>query len=147
MKLSSSLEDYLEAILDIKRASGNVRVTDIAERLYVKKSSVNYAVSKLKNLNLVEHDLYEDIVLTEKGREKAKQVKGRHTLLMTFLHQFLGVNRKTAEKDACKIEHVISQDTVEKLTKFVDFMKSHKDFDSNRCIKIMEDKEMKTIEK
>lgn len=145
--MSSSLEDYLEAILDIKRASGNVRVTDIAERLNVKKSSVNYAVSKLKNLNFIEHVLYEDIELTEKGREKAEHVKGRHTLLMTFLHQFLGVNRKTAEKDACKMEHVISEDTVEKLTKFVDFMKSHKDFDSSRCIEIMEHKEIKPIEK
>jgi DtxR family Mn-dependent transcriptional regulator len=121
MNLSSSLEDYLEAIYDIKNADSIVRITDISTKLNVEKSSVNTAIKKLKNLNLVMHEKYCDIILTEKGEEKAKSIRNKHNTILKFFHDLLGVTKNEAERDACKIEHVISNNTFERLSKFIEF--------------------------
>ena len=121
MNLSSSLEDYLEAIYDIKNEENIVRITDISTKLSVEKPSVNTAIKKLKNLNLVIHEKYGNIILTEKGEEEASRVKAKHNIILRFLNDILGVPIVEADRDACKIEHAISNSTFERLSKFIEF--------------------------
>jgi DtxR family transcriptional regulator, Mn-dependent transcriptional regulator len=120
LSLSPSLEDYLEVILDLKEENESIRVTDLAEKLQVAKSSVNQAVTKLAELQLVTHDRYGPLQLTDSGELKARQVRDRHRILTRFISETLGVDPKTAEQDACGIEHFISSVTMEKLVAYLD---------------------------
>jgi DtxR family Mn-dependent transcriptional regulator len=119
-KISPSLEDYLEAILHLKTENNLIRVTDLAERLHVAKSSVNQAVNKLREKKLVTHERYAPLELTDLGIKRAQEVDERHQLLKCFFNKVLGVEEQVAEKDACNIEHYISAITVEKLVAFLD---------------------------
>jgi DtxR family transcriptional regulator, Mn-dependent transcriptional regulator len=138
MNLSSSLEDYLEAIYDIKNEENIVRITDISAKLNVEKPSVNTAVEKLKNLNLVIHEKYGDIILTKKGEEEASRVKAKHDILLRFLNDILGITRREANRDACKIEHAISNNTFERLSKFIEFLDKSPFFNSEEWQKSFE---------
>lgn len=117
--MSASYEDYLEIILSLSVEKKAVRVTDIASRMNITKSSVSEAVNHLKDLGLVTQEYYGKVFLTSKGISRALAVKKRHQILKTFLRNILGVNEDTAEKDACLMEHVISPETLEKLIDFV----------------------------
>lgn len=117
--ISPSLEDYLEEILDLKAENGTIRVTDLAEKLQVAKSSVNQAVAKLVDLKLLVHERYGPLELTELGEAKARKVRERHEILKRFFSDILRVDPKTAEKDACSIEHYISPVTMEKLVDYL----------------------------
>lgn len=116
--ISPSLEDYLEVILDLKEQNESIRVTDLAERMKVAKSSVNQAVTKLVELELLKHERYGPLDLTELGTKKAQKVRERHRMLTRFFVEALGVDPKVAEKDACGMEHFISPVTMEKLIEF-----------------------------
>ncbi len=118
--ISASLQDYLEAILNLSRQTGSVRVTDIALELDLAKASVAQALGHLKEQDLINQERYGPVQLTEKGRKYALMVKRRHEILLGFLVEVLGVNRKTAEKDACLMEHAVSSETVEKLIDFLE---------------------------
>ena len=114
-------EDYLETILMIEREQdeSGVRITDIAKKLGVTKPSVIRSIKNLASEGFVTQESYGDIYLTEKGRLKAGQVLGRHKVIRTFLEEILGVDPEQADADACKIEHVVSSETMEKLSSFV----------------------------
>ncbi len=116
--ISPSLEDYLEVILDLKEQNESIRVTDLAERMKVAKSSVNQAVTKLVELELVKHEKYGPLELTELGTKKAQKVRERHQMLTRFFVEVLKVDPKIAEKDACGMEHFISPVTMERLIEF-----------------------------
>lgn len=116
--LSQSLEDYLEMVHMLHLSKGYVRLKDIASELGVKAPSVFRAIHELKELELVEQEPYGDIKLTEKGLSVAKKVFGRHTLLRDFLLQ-LGVSSQTANEDACALEHILSGETLDKISDFV----------------------------
>lgn len=116
--ISPSLEDYLEVILDLKEQNESIRVTDLAERMNVAKSSVNQAVTKLVELELLKHEKYGPLELTELGTEKAQKVRERHQMLTRFFVEVLKVDPETAEKDACGMEHFISPVTMERLIEF-----------------------------
>jgi DtxR family transcriptional regulator, Mn-dependent transcriptional regulator len=122
LNLSSSLEDYLEAMIELYKSEGKIRITDISHKLHVEKSSVNSAIKKLQNLNLVTHEKYGDVHLTKRGEEEASKIKHMHMTLFKFLNEFLVLNPDDAETDACKIEHVISKKTFERLSKFVEYI-------------------------
>jgi DtxR family Mn-dependent transcriptional regulator len=96
-----------------------IRVTDLATKLQVAKSSVNQAVAKLTVKKLLVHERYGLLELTVLGVKKAEKITERHWLLRCFFREVLGVDPQTAEKDACMIEHYISPATVEKLTDFL----------------------------
>lgn len=117
--LSSSLEDYIEAIYILKKDKGFARVSEIANFLNVKMSSVNSAIKILAKKNLVVHKNYGYISLTKLGEKEAKKVYSRHIILKKFFKEILGVNEKKAEIDACKIEHHISRETLNKLLKYI----------------------------
>jgi Mn-dependent transcriptional regulator len=117
--ISPSLEDYLEVILDLHEENDAVRVTDLAERLGVAKSSVNQAVAKLVDLKLLNHERYGPLKLTDLGKAKARKVRERHQILKQFFTETLGVDVKTAEQDACNIEHYISPVTIDNLVNYL----------------------------
>ena len=113
--ISPSLEDYLEVILELNLKDNAIRVTDLAQKLQVAKSSVNQAVKKLVEMGLLKHEHYGPIELTEHGLVAAEKITHRHQLLKRFFIEILGVDSKTAEEDACHIEHYISSVTMKRL--------------------------------
>jgi len=113
--LTASKQDYLETILDLTAEAGQVRSIDIARALGVSRASVNKSLGFLKESGLIEHEHYGDVKLTEAGLRAARQVRARHNLLKLFLIDILKVSPDTAEQDACRMEHAISRETVEKL--------------------------------
>ena len=124
LTISPSLEDYLESIFVIKQKKQTVRVKDLARHLKVKAPSVVEVLRKLKEKNLIVHEYYGYIELTQEGINKAKAVYGRHIMLKKFLHQILGIDEKIAETDACRIEHYLSKETLERIIKFIDFIET-----------------------
>ena len=119
---SASMEDYLEAIAKLGEGKKVVKVKQLSQMLGVKMPSVTSALKKLSEQELVEHERYGHIKLTPEGDELARDVICRHEALTRFFAQALGINRETAEDDACRIEHVISPLSMDRLTKFVEFI-------------------------
>ena len=117
MELHESAEDYLEAILMLSEKNGHVRAIDVAKELEFSKPSVSIAMKKLTESGHVTTDENGFLVLTAKGKSIAKKTYGRHKLLVSVL-EALGVKPETAEKEACKIEHDISDKTVSLLEKY-----------------------------
>ena len=121
---TGSMEDYLEAIANLGEERKVVRVKQLSEMLGVKMPSVTSALKKLSEQELVEHERYGHIKLTPKGDKVARDVIRRHKALTRFFAQALGIDHETAEEDACKIEHVISPLSMERLAKFVEFIEA-----------------------
>lgn len=118
MAIHESGEDYLEAILMIKKRSGNVRSIDIARELSFSKPSVSVAMKNLKTSNYITVDENGFINLTEAGQEIADKIYERHTFLTNWLTS-IGVDPEVAAEDACKMEHVISSESFSAIKKFV----------------------------
>lgn len=112
MKIQKASEDYLESMLMMKEQRGYIRSVDVAEHLGVTKPSVTYATKRLRENGYIEMDRDGLITLTDRGMAIAAKMLDRHHTLTQFLVA-LGVDRETAEADACKIEHDISQQTYE----------------------------------
>ena len=121
-KLSSSMEDYLEAIAVLKQKNKVARVRDISNLLNVETPSVTSALGKLSREGLVIHERYGYVDLTDKGQELAENVQKRHEILLKFLTGILNIDQATAAEDACKMEHAISPETFKRITKFMDFV-------------------------
>jgi DtxR family Mn-dependent transcriptional regulator len=121
---TASMEDYLEAIATLRDEGKMVRVKHISEVLNVKMPSVTSALKKLSREGLVRHRPYGDIELTPQGEEAARDVMSRHKALSCFFSQALDIDPITAEEDACKIEHVISPLSLERLTKLLEFIQA-----------------------
>ena len=98
--------------------NGKIRCVDVAKKMDVSKPSVNKAMNVLKEKGLVQQETYGDIHFTPEGRELAVKVYQRHTTIRSFLEDVLGVAPDTAEEEACHIEHVISEDTFQKIKNF-----------------------------
>ena len=118
-EMTQSLEDYLEAIYMLVAEGHEAGVSDVAKMLNVKMPSVVKAVRELKRMELVVQEPYSPIALTPKGRRVAKLVLGRHTLIREFLLK-LGVGRRTADRDACLMEHILSAETLDKIRTFTE---------------------------
>ncbi|MDP4182444.1 MAG: metal-dependent transcriptional regulator [Bacillota bacterium] len=119
LALSASMQDYLEAIIELEEEEGTVRITDIANKLEIAKASVNQTIKKLKEMELVTQQVYGPVELTDKGRQMAHKIRQRHIKLRQFLIEVLGVDEDIAEKDACLMEHAVSAQTMNKLTDFL----------------------------
>ena len=118
VKIQESGENYLETILMLQRQGVDVRSIDIAVELGYTKPSISRAMSILKANDFIVMDSKGYITLTEKGREVAERMYERHLFLSSCLEK-IGVSEETAVKDACRIEHVISQESFEKLKDYV----------------------------
>lgn len=110
--LSASLEDYLEAILVLERASRVTRVSEIAEQLNVSRPSVTGALKNLAARGLVTHARYGHVTLTEEGTLIAVEVERRHVAIRDFLTGVLGIPAGKAESTACRLEHVLEPDII-----------------------------------
>ena len=113
-QLHASGEDYLEAILVLKRKKGVVRSIDVARYLGVSKPSVCHAVATLREGGFLTMDSDYFLHLTNVGREVAEQIYEKHRFFTDRLIE-AGVDPETAERDACRMEHVISQESFERL--------------------------------
>ncbi len=122
MKLSASLEDYLEVIFHLVAEKPAARARDIAKRLKVGRSSVTGALHALAEKKLVNYSPYEVITLTRKGEAAAREVVRRHEVLRDFLVNLLSIDGRVADKAACQMEHVITPSILERLIQFVEFV-------------------------
>ena len=119
MSLKESGEMYLESIFVLCKSKAQVRSIDVAEYMNYSKPSVSRGIGILKNQNYITVDKDGFIALTEMGKIKANKIFERHDILTKVL-QILGVSEQVATDDACRIEHVISDDTFNAIKKFYD---------------------------
>jgi len=122
-KLSSTLEDYLEAIFLIEKEKRTARVRDIARHLGVSKSTVSAALKSLASKKLIEYEPYELIALTSEGRSAAATIVMNHYIISHFLRSVLALSRDTAERIACEFEHAVDQEAIERFACFLAFVK------------------------
>lgn len=118
-EIRESGEDYLEAMLQLENEYKEIRSVDVANRMNVSRPSVNKAVTVLKEAGMVSQEPYGNIHLTEEGRSRAKAVYKRHATLQKFLADVLNVEPDIAEKDACRMEHIISEETFQSIRKML----------------------------
>ncbi|MGL5258458.1 MAG: metal-dependent transcriptional regulator [Proteocatella sp.] len=114
MKIQESAENYLETILILQKRKGNVKSIDIVTELNYSKPSISNAMKNLSNEGYIYMDENKFITLTDAGREIAERMYERHQLISKFLMK-LGVSEDVALEDACRIEHVISDETFQKI--------------------------------
>lgn len=119
MVVNESAENYLEAILILSQTRPVVRSVDIAEHLGFKKPSVSIAMKNLREKKYITVTKEGFIYLTEAGKEIADMIYERHLLLSSWLER-LGVDKKIAAEDACRMEHVISKESFEAIRKFIE---------------------------
>lgn len=125
--VSAVLENYLETIAALKKNNKYARVSDIAKALKIKSPTANAAVNTLVQMDLVVHERYGYVDLTDKGEEIAQDIQNKHDILYSFLTKVLGVPSSRALAEACAIEHNVSSDTIDKLEKLsASLMKSKK---------------------
>ena len=118
--MRESGENYLETILMLQKRLGSVRSIDIANELEYSKPSISRAMGILKDDGYIAIDKGGYIELTDKGHEKAEEVYERHVLIQKFLMETLQVEADVAEQDACRIEHIISQHTFDRIRAYVE---------------------------
>lgn len=122
LRLSSSLEDYLEAIFQIVRSKRAARAKDIADRLRVGRSSVTGALRALAQRKLVNYAPYDIVTLTTRGRTIAAEIAHKHEVLRQFLVKVLAIDEAEADTTACKLEHAVSEHVLERFIEFVEFV-------------------------
>ena len=121
MKILESAQNYLETILVLQKRNGTVRSIDIASELEYTKPSVSIAMKNLRENGYIEMDKFGHITLLPAGLVIAESVYERHTALTNFLTA-IGVSEQTAKEDACRMEHIISEETFEAIKKQTDIL-------------------------
>ena len=118
-QISSSLEDYIEAVYTIYNKEKKVKAIDVSRRLNVSRASVTEALQKLEQSGLINYGRYGTISITDEGVKKAKEVIKKHETLSEIFEKVLGVNHNLAEEAACKIEHIIDDEILNKLEQHI----------------------------
>ncbi len=139
VKLTPSLEDYLETILQLEKKNRVARVKDIAGELKVQMPSVSGALKTLKSRGLIEYEKNSFINLTQDGTLIAKRVYEKHKLLVSFLENTLLLDKDSASEIGCKIEHVIDMETAHKLSRVENYLATVTQ-DRNSWLKILNKK-------
>ena len=121
-RLSSSLEDYLEAIYHLEQDNRVARTKDIAQFLDVNMSSVTGALKGLAKKGMVEHSPYSYVTLTDVGKKIAADVVRRHEALTDFLVKVLGIASRQADENACRMEHAVDSKITHRLVRFLQFL-------------------------
>ncbi|MDD5475604.1 MAG: metal-dependent transcriptional regulator [Syntrophales bacterium] len=120
--ITASMEDYLEAIFDLHRNNKAVRVKDIAGKLDVRMPSVTSMLKTLNERGLVNYEKYETVQLTEVGLLIGKEMRRKHDALRRFLTNILKVELQKADEEACRMEHALSSETMDRLADFINFI-------------------------
>jgi len=118
-KITASLEDYLKAVYLLHKKDSFVRLMDIADRMSVSKPSAFNAVSQLSNLGLVTHIKFGPVQLTEGGIEAAQGLVAKHETIKLFLMRVLSIGEALACSEACAIEHIICDTTLNKMAALI----------------------------
>ena len=121
--LTEAVENYLEIILELQTARKVARSKDIAERLGVNRGSVTAALKGLRDKGLIHYEPYSFITLTEEGKRLALEITRRHRVLKDFLLNVLSIEPETAEHTACRMEHAIDAQTMERLVCFLEYIR------------------------
>jgi DtxR family Mn-dependent transcriptional regulator len=116
------MEDYLEAIFDLDQDKKVVRVKDIAKRMKVKMPTVSSMLKTLNARGLVNYEKYEYVELTREGAKVGREMRRRHEVLREFLSEILNIKPKTADEEACMMEHALSSHTLNRLADFMEFI-------------------------
>ncbi|AEF95717.1 metal-dependent transcriptional regulator [Methanotorris igneus] len=117
---SANMEDYLEKIyLFTKNKNRPIKTTELAKLLNVKPSAITDMAKKMSKEGYIIYEPYVGISLSEEGEKIAKKTLRKHRIIETFLTNFLGMDLDKAYEEACKIEHVVSDETVERLYSFM----------------------------
>lgn len=119
MKSNESMEMYLETIYLLELHHGHAHGVDIAKKLGVSKPSVTKATKFLKDKGFINKESYGTITLTKEGREISENIYLRHKLITTYLEHSLNLNAIEAAKNACKMEHVISDEMISSIRKYL----------------------------
>ncbi|HIP16918.1 MAG TPA: metal-dependent transcriptional regulator [Methanothermococcus okinawensis] len=118
--MSESIENFLEKIyLFSKDKNRPIKTTELAKLLNIKPSAVTNMAKKLHKLNYVIYEPYVGITLTTKGIKRAKTILDKHSTIKVFLTECLGLNNERANEEACKLEHALSDDTLQRLKHFM----------------------------
>lgn len=117
--ISKALEEYLKTMYVLKKQNGNIRVTDIANKMQCTKPSVNKALNNLKEEKLINYETYGTIELTEKGEDLAKKILEAYDIIYIFFKDVLNLEDDTAKKEAEKVKSSIDDETINKLAKYV----------------------------
>lgn len=117
--ISKSLEEYLKTMYILEKQNGKIRVTDIAKKMNCTKPSVNKAIYNLKDNGLLNYETYGTIELTEEGKNLAKKILEAYDIVFLFLKDVLNLETQEAESEAEKIKSTITDNTINKLAKYV----------------------------
>lgn len=117
--ISKSLEEYIKTMYILKQQNGNIRVTDIAEKMNCSKPSVNKAINNLKENGLINYESYGAIEFTETGENLAKKILETYDIVFLFLKDVLELEPKKAEMEAEKMKLSMSDETINKLAKYI----------------------------
>ncbi len=120
--LTGALEDYLETIYRLVAVHSFARVRDIAKERNVKAGSVSPALKRLSDMGLVRYERREYVTLTPTGEQAARKVYARHRLLTRFFENVLQMDHETAEAEACAMEHSLSDEGMDRFTRFFEFL-------------------------
>lgn len=118
MELTNSQEEYLKTIYILNNTTGDIRVTDIAQKLDKTKSSVNSAINSLKSEGLINYEPYGQIELTEVGKKCAIKIIEANDIVKLFLTAIIGASSKNAEAEAKRIKTILSDDSLNKLARY-----------------------------
>ena len=125
-KLSASQEDYLETIYNLTADSGVARSREIAEKLGVTASSVTGALRNLAQKELIHYQPYGYVTLTETGRAAAQRVVRRHRVIESFFVDILGLEEELSRQAACRAEHALGPEIINRLTLFIEYISNEK---------------------
>lgn len=120
MRIQESGENYLETILILQNKNGSVRSIDVANELDYTKASISRAMGILKKVGYIIMEDGGNIILTDSGRQKANEIYERHQLIAKYLVKALEIEESAAAADACRIEHVISNESFNKIKEWVE---------------------------
>jgi len=122
IKLSESLEDYLEVILELEKTNKVARTKDISNKMGVQRGTVTGALKSLGEKGLINYEPYCLITLTRKGTKIAKEITKKHYVLKDFLSRILQINEQSSEQIACRMEHAMDQKSTKVLIRFIKFL-------------------------
>lgn len=126
--LSSSLEDYLECVYNRINSNGSVKAVEISKELNVSRASVTEALNKLAKKEYIHYGRYEMISITDLGIQKAKEIINKHNVIQSFFEDILGIDNQEATETACRIEHIITENILAKLSEFTAYCNEQPDF-------------------
>ena len=129
--LSSGLEDYIEKIYIAYTQNIQLKAVELARSLNISRASVSEALTRLVSKNLIEYNSYKNIVLTTEGIKIAQEIYNKHSILSNFFNSILNISLNEAEENACKIEHIISDEIAQKIYNFTKYCKLQEKFLEN----------------